>query len=146
MKRIGRFISRWRTLSVSEKISFLKAAVCLSCIKIGLTVLPFSMFRKIFHWFTATSEVTEVPQVKIDRLVWAVDTAANLLPFELLCLPRALAVKYLLRKAPSMTLEIGIEVNPAKHFEAHAWIEQNGNIVIGQWPDTVFYQRLWVWE
>lgn len=85
-------------------------------------------------------------QTKIDRIVWAVETAANLLPFELLCLPRALAAKYMLRKVPAVTLEIGIEVNPAKAFEAHAWIERNGNVVIGQWPATVSYRRLWVWK
>ena len=85
-------------------------------------------------------------QSEIDRIVWAIDTAANLLPFELLCLPRALGAKYLLRRVPAITLEIGIEINSAKRFEAHAWIERNGDIVIGQWPATVSYRRLWVWE
>lgn len=88
----------------------------------------------------------ELSQEQIDRTVWAVDTAANLLPFELLCLPRALAAKYLLRAVPALTLEIGVEINPAKAFEAHAWIEKNGRIVIGEWPENVSYQRLWVWE
>ena len=82
----------------------------------------------------------------MQRVVWAVDTAANLLPFELLCLPRALAAKYLLRNIPALTLEIGIEMKPAKKFEAHAWVEQNGHIIIGRWPDAVSYKRLWVWE
>ncbi|MCF0073169.1 lasso peptide biosynthesis B2 protein [Dyadobacter sp. CY261] len=133
-------------MSVSEKILFLKASLCLSLIKFGLAVFPFNLFRKIFHWLTAARRVKEMPQAEIGRIVWAVDTAANLLPFELLCLPRALAAKYMLRKVPAVTLEIGIEINPAKHFEAHAWIERNGSIVIGQWPTTVSYRRLWVWE
>lgn len=85
-------------------------------------------------------------KAEIDQAVWAVDTAANLLPFELLCLPRALATKYLLRKLAALTLEIGIEINPNKAFEAHAWVERNGTIIIGHWPNTISYKRLWVWE
>ena len=115
-------------------------------IKTGLTILPFGTFRKIFHWFCKTNAVEEAAQQKIDQTVWAVDTAANLLPFDLLCLPRALATKYLLRKVPALTLEIGVEVNPAKQFEAHAWVEKNGAIIIGNWPETVLYQRIWVWN
>lgn len=92
------------------------------------------------------SSAEEIAPETIEKTVWAVDTAANLLPFELLCLPRALAAKYMLRKSPALTLEIGIEINPAKQFEAHAWVERNGSIIIGRWPETVSYQRLWVWE
>ncbi|CAG5069489.1 hypothetical protein DYBT9623_02225 [Dyadobacter sp. CECT 9623] len=146
MTNLRRFIGKWNELSGSAKLTFIKAATSLLLVKLGLALLPFSSFRKVFHWFTKTKSVEELPQAQIDQTVWAVDTAANLLPFELLCLPRALATKYLLRKVPSMTLEIGIEVNPAKSFEAHAWIEKNGNIIIGDWPDSVSYKRLWVWE
>lgn len=114
-------------------------------IKTGLTVLPFSTFRKIFHWFSKTNHVDEFSQKKIKQTVWAIESAATHLPFELLCLPRALAAKYLLRKVPSLTLEIGVEINASKAFEAHAWVEKNGTIIIGDWPESVSYQRLWVW-
>jgi hypothetical protein len=139
-------MSKWQELPTSGKLIFLKASACLLLIKTGLTVLPFSVFRKLFHWFTRTGSSREFTSKDIERIVWAVDTAANLLPFELLCLPRALATKYLLREAPELTLEIGIEINPAKQFEAHAWVERNGNIIIGDWPKTISYQRIWVWE
>lgn len=146
MDKIGRFISRWRRLSGRGKVLFLKSAICLTLIKIGLTILPFSVFRNVFRWFTATGRPEEISQQDIELTVWAVDTAANLLPMELLCLPRALATKYLLRKMPALTLEIGVEINPAKQFEAHAWVERNGSIIIGSWPESVSYQRLWVWK
>ncbi|WP_233876792.1 lasso peptide biosynthesis B2 protein [Dyadobacter sp. CY323] len=143
---MGRLIGKWQKLPTSGKLIFLKASACLLLIKTGLTILPFSFFRKAFHWFTSTRSSKEFSAIEINRIVWAVDTAANLLPFELLCLPRALATKYLLREAPELTLEIGIEINPAKQFEAHAWVERNGNIIIGDWPKTISYQRIWVWE
>jgi hypothetical protein len=127
-------------------VLFLKSGICLTLIKIGLTVLPFPVFRNVFRWYTRTGRSEEISQQDIDLTVWAVDTAANLLPMELLCLPRALATKYLLRKMPALTLEIGVEINPAKQFEAHAWVERNGSIIIGSWPESISYQRLWVWK
>lgn len=125
---------------------FLRAACSLLWIKAGLSLLPFKVFRKWYYRLSKPGRVEQVSPDQMQRTVWAVDTAANLLPFELLCLPRALATKYLLRNTPALTLEIGIEINPAKQFEAHAWVEQNGNIIIGRWPDTVSYKRIWVWE
>ncbi|TLV01168.1 lasso peptide biosynthesis B2 protein [Dyadobacter luticola] len=146
MSESGTYWSTWQKLSFSEKLIFLKAAICLILIKCALTVLPFPIFRKLFHGLTSSKSTKEFKPEKVQQIAWSVDTAANILPFELLCLPRALATKYLLRKMPSLTLEIGIEVNPAKKFEAHAWVEKNGRIIIGDWPKTVSYQRLWVWE
>ncbi|MCE7066847.1 lasso peptide biosynthesis B2 protein [Dyadobacter sp. CY326] len=146
MKRLQHYIGKWSSLSGEEKLIFLKAAVCLVLVKIGLTVLPFGTFKEVFHWFCKTNSSREISAKRIELTVWAVDTAANLLPMDLLCLPRALATKYLLRKVPALTLEIGIEVNPAKQFEAHAWVERNGSIIIGNWPESVLYKRIWVWK
>ena len=133
-------------MSGSERILFLKAAATLLMVKAGLILLPFSTFRKIFHWFSNTNKVKEMTQLQIEQTAWAVRSASDHLPLELLCLPRALATKYLLRKVPSLTLEIGVEINAAKVFEAHAWVERNGTIIIGDWPASVSYHRLWVWK
>lgn len=115
-------------------------------IKLGLITLPFSTFRRIYNSFSKSNRKQEGLENEVDTTVWAVKSAADFLPVELLCLPRALATKYLLRHVPALTLEIGIEVNAAKAFEAHAWVEKNGLIIIGDWPETVSYRRLWVWE
>jgi hypothetical protein len=144
--KLRQYIGKWNSLSGSGKLTFIKAAISLILIKAGLSFLPFLKFRRIFHRLTNTTLTEEKSKAEIDLIVWAVDTAANLLPFELLCLPRALATKFLLRKTSSLTIEIGIEINPDKSFEAHAWVERNGSIIIGNWPQTVSYKRLWVWE
>lgn len=139
-------MTQWKKRSTDEKVLFLKACASLLFIKGGLTFLPFSTFRKIFYRITRSKSHREVSQLEIDQHVWAVNAAAYHLPFEFLCLPRALATKYLLRHVPALTLEIGVEINPAKVFEAHAWVEKNGSIIIGDWADNISYQRLWVWE
>ena len=124
----------------------MKAVLCLLAIKAGLGLLPFSTFRKFFHLFSKSQNKSERSQQQIDEVVWAVESAANHLPLELLCLPRALATKYLLKEVPLLTLEIGIQINSSKVFEAHAWVERNGSVIIGDWSDSVSYQRLWIWE
>ena len=139
-------MKRWKKSSGYERVALLKAATTLLIVKAGLTILPFSSFRKIFHWFSKTDQVEEISQKEMEQTAMAIRLAADNLPFELLCLPRALAAKYLLRKVPSLTLEIGIEINSTKVFEAHAWVERNGSIIIGDWPASISYHRLWVWE
>ncbi|WP_254562607.1 lasso peptide biosynthesis B2 protein [Dyadobacter diqingensis] len=146
MEKLKTYWFKWQNLSGYAKFRFLHAAVTLLLVKTGLTVLPFQTFRKLFHWITDTKAMQEMSSVKIEETVKAVNMAANVLPFALLCLPRALATKYLLRKVPSLSLEIGIEINPHKAFEAHAWVEKEGKVIIGDWSGSVSYQRLWVWE
>ena len=146
MKSFKTYWSRWQEISFGEKIAFFKAALSLTVIKLGLVVLPFSTFRKLYHRFSKANKKKEASRQEIDITVWAVKSAAEHLPFELLCLPRALATKYLLRHVPALTLEIGVDITAAKVFEAHAWVEKNGSVIIGDWPETVSYQRLWVWE
>lgn len=140
------YFIKWVDISGRAKIKFLQAGFTLVLIKTGLAVLPFSTFRKVFHWISKSETKKEMDPQEISEVVWAVNTAANIIPLKLLCLPRALSAKYLLRKLPALNLEIGIEINADKAFEAHAWIEKEGEIIIGDWSDSVSYQRLWVWE
>ncbi|WP_159470698.1 lasso peptide biosynthesis B2 protein [Dyadobacter sp. 3J3] len=140
------YLKKWATITGGAKIKFLQAGFVLVVIKMGLAILPFSTFRKLFYRISKSEIKKNLNSQQISEVVWAVNTAANVIPLELVCLPRALATKYLLRKVPSLSLEIGIEINPAKAFEAHAWVERGGEIIIGDWSDSVSYQRLWVWE
>lgn len=143
---MSNYLLKWGNISGSAKIKFLQAGFTLVLIKTGLAVLPFSTFRRLFYKISKSETTKNLTSQQISEVVWAVNTAANVIPLELVCLPRALATKFLLRKVPSLSLEIGIEVNPHKAFEAHAWVEKEGEIIIGDWSDSVSYQRLWVWE
>ncbi len=82
----------------------------------------------------------------IELTAWAVRTAAHVLPVSLTCLPQALAVKYLLRNYSNLPLNIGVQQSAAEGFEAHAWVERAGRIIIGEWPEGKTYRALWVWE
>lgn len=115
-------------------------------VKVGLKIVPFNRFRKIFARFNRVRKVGFYPAQYVDDTAWAVRTAAHVLPLALTCLPQALTVKYLLRRDPDMPLHIGVERSDPGGFRAHAWVEKEGRIIIGNWPDEETYQPIWVWQ
>jgi hypothetical protein len=61
--------------------------------------------------------------------------ASNALPVETTCLPRALAAGSLLaRYGYDSTLRIGVARDDGE-FAAHAWVERDGVVTIGDLPD-----------
>ncbi len=122
-----------------------KALVVLLLIKIGLKVLSFRRFKKLFS--RATNHRSNITHRKeyIQDVAWAVRAVAHALPISLACLPQALAVKYLLRHETDLPLNIGVQQSARAGFEAHAWVERAGQIVIGAWPEGKTYRPLWVW-
>lgn len=95
---------------------------------------------------TKSERSTAHSDLYVEDTAWAVRTAAHVLPISLTCLPQALAVKYLLRHDPNLPLNIGVQQSATAGFEAHAWVERAGQIVIGEWPEGKTYRPLWVWE
>ncbi len=67
---------------------------------------------------------------------WAVQTAAHALPFNFVCLPRAIAGKWMLarRKAPAY-IHLGIKRTSTEgqftDTELHAWLSVGGHIILG---------------
>lgn len=123
-----------------------KATLTLLLIKVGLWMLPFTAFRWLYDRFARAEGSRIYSEQELGNVTWAVRTAAHILPFRLLCLPQALAVKYLLRHVPDLPLHIGVQHGPDKHFQAHAWVEKDGRPIIGAWPEQISYQPLWVWK
>lgn len=123
-----------------------RATFALLLIKLGLWTLPFGTFRKLYDRFSRAKELRNYSEQDLENITWAVRTAAYILPVRLLCLPQALAVKYLLRHAPDLPLHIGVQHGPNDHFQAHAWVEKDGRPIIGEWPEQISYQPLWVWQ
>lgn len=71
-------------------------------------------------------------------IAWALSRAAAHLPFEYLCLARALAAKSMLRRRRiPYILHVGV-ARDAGGFEAHAWLEAAGVEVTGYPVDAKF--------
>lgn len=71
------------------------------------------------------------------RLARQVDWAAHKLPFETRCLPRAIALSWLLRRR-NIGHAVVFAVRPAEHRgkadALHAWVEIGGTKLIGELP------------
>ena len=66
------------------------------------------------------------------RIAWAVTTVSRVVPDGTNCLVRALATGIVLKRYgyPS-ELKIGVMKPAGSRFEAHAWLESGGTVVIG---------------
>lgn len=136
---------KWRQFDYEQKRIWFKAAICLILIKLGLHLIPFEQFRKIFKWFAESSQKKSLKTENVATVCWAVSSAAFHLPFSLLCLPQALAAKYLLRHERDLKVHIGVLINEKGDLEAHAWVECKHEVVLGYIPDKNF-QPIWIWE
>jgi len=59
------------------------------------------------------------------------------------CLPQALAAMFLIRSRGQYSdLKIGVAKGEGKDFRAHAWLETNGRIIIGEVPSNWQYKVL----
>lgn len=127
-----------------ERLLLVRAVCLLVAIRLGLGLLP---FRTVRRWLTKPVEGNAprvgAPQGSIDRIVWAVVVASNYVPGTRTCLPRALAAQTLLtRHGYEACLRIGVVKGTAGEFKAHAWVENQGIIVIGDLDNLSHYSPL----
>jgi hypothetical protein len=125
MKRVRQFVE----LTREERGLLLRAVVLVAGVRLGLWTMPFRWVRFVLGGRRAVSPNLEVIRVK--RLAWAVQAAARRIPGAS-CLTQALALQYLLARAgESAEVHIGVAKDGARGFEAHAWLEHRGAILVG---------------
>lgn len=135
-----------RKLTSTQWILLAKATLILLLIKASLLALTFPQLKKAYARILNNTTPGTYPEEYLAAAVWAVRTVAYRLPFGLTCLPQALTLKYLLRRLPNMPLHIGVQTAAPQGFQAHAWVEKDGHIVIGDWPEETNYRPIWVWQ
>ena len=137
LRRLGKFFS----YSFAEQVSIVKAFWIVLMVRIALKLLSFQQFRQLYASILQPPSVIDVPDVRIERYVWAIERVSGSLGA--VCLPQALALKYFLRKDKKTEIVIGIDKK--SNFSAHAWVEKNGRILIGDTPQITF-QPIWKWQ
>jgi hypothetical protein len=116
-----------------DKILLLKTIAILTFIRISLWVLPFKIVKKLVN--KLAPEITQqwdwVSPNDLKRVAWSVTAGSSLVP-RATCLTQALTTQIILRRwgIPS-DLVIGVNKGETGAFEAHAWVEYEGEIVIG---------------
>jgi hypothetical protein len=119
-------------LEREERLLLLEALAVVVACRLGLWLLPFQKLRAL------VSEMGQRPidsqtsnPLSVDRIAWAVRAVSQYVP-RATCLTQALAGQVLLvRRGYPTCLRIGVTRKPREGLEAHAWLECDGRIVLG---------------
>jgi len=132
-----------RALSTADRWLLAEAGLLLLVCRIGLWLLPYARLRRMVDG--TSPPAPEPPRDFPERVSWAIGALARRLP-AMTCLVQSLAAHALLRRAGCPAeLRIGVQAgarNAVKPLEAHAWVECEGRIVVGDVPDLAEYSVL----
>jgi len=133
MKQLRKFLS----LTNIERQLFIKAFLLLALVRLGMWLLPFKTLRRLLA-IISQGNLVGLPQYSptTDQIVEAVNRSSCYLPGNPKCLARALTTQTLMSQyCYSAELRIGVAKGEQGQFEAHAWVESQGQIVIGNLTD-----------
>jgi hypothetical protein len=141
-------LKRYRDRTPAERVAAFRAGLLIAILQIGLAVLPFRrVMRFAYRMGTPRSgpagSAASSSQFDRDLAVWAVEAAGRRLLSRNPCLPKALAVLILFRRAGvDAELLVGVARDADGPVQAHAWVESEGQVVIGGDVPLEKYTRL----
>jgi hypothetical protein len=145
MRRARKFL----TLPVAERRLLLRTAFLLGVTRFGLWLLPFLAVKKALGKLLrkrATSQPTASAMPTPQRVAWAVGVASRWIPV-CTCLVQALAAHQLLtRYGWGSTLYIGVAKERGMPPEGHAWVECEGEALVGGGDDLTRYAKILSFE
>lgn len=119
----------YKKLSKERKILILKSLTLMTFIRISLYLFSFSKLEKFLKKFSKPKNKKKY-LICVEDIVWAVNVSSHHVP-NASCLTKALTGHILfLRYEFDSNLRIG--VFKSSEFEAHAWIEIDNKIVLGE--------------
>src|SRR3990172_4864796 len=134
MNHVRKFVR----LPLADQWLLLKSILLVLAVRLALRLFSFQV---VYGWPSRlgsspnTTNAAANP-LRTARMIWAVNVASDYLLPERSCLIKALAAQMLLaRQAYLTTLRLGVRLTPDGKLCAHAWLEREGAVVIGQLPD-----------
>jgi hypothetical protein len=124
-------------LPFSLKWLFLKSALWILAIRVALRLLPFNRVREFLVQRGRVHSHRSLPvdMVRINEIIRAVDVSGRFLIRQRPCLTTAMVAQMMLaQQGYDTTLRIGVARQTPKSIQAHAWLEREGQIVIGRIP------------
>ncbi len=125
-------LRKFARLPASERLLLARALVLVGAVRIALWVIPFNALQRISTILAQASASSHKPShFSTERGIWAVQVASGYVP-RATCLTQALAAQVLLGfDGIPASVRIGVAKEKAGSFEAHAWLESGGQILIG---------------
>lgn len=134
-----RKLSRFLQIPLADKVLLFEATALTAGVWIALNLFRFQTVQtalaRLGKPVSATVLDTDTPDIQ--RTIWAVNLASHYLLRERPCLTRALVARMLLsRKGYHTILRIGVAPRAStRSIQAHAWLERNGEVVVGNLYD-----------
>lgn len=120
------------SLRGDERTVMLQAAALLPAVLLVQTALPFKRWRPLLTRPAPHAKKTLTPA----EIALAVDRARRGMPGVYKCLPVAYTGHLLLhRHGHDSTVQVGVSRDQGGKVEAHAWVEIDGQVLIGDQPD-----------
>jgi hypothetical protein len=119
---------------------FIKAWFLLSTIRLMLWLLPFQSTMRFLTRFSQKTPAPRLPDCNAASQVGlAVARASRFVP-QATCLPQALAAQVLLKRLGfPAELRIGVAKNGARELQGHAWVENQGRIMVGEEGAEIYF-------
>lgn len=135
------FWTVWKAQGLQRAISHFRRCVRVAeaaCLLIAARLLI--RFIPMAHWRgtlgqpqSGDAAVQAGDDKAAEVLAFAVIRAARFLPLPFLCLPRAMALQWMLRRRGiGSILVMGTTGGRIDQLALHAWVERNGRILIGE--------------
>ena len=134
-------VRKFAQLQSEDRRLLVEAGLVLLWIRLGLRILP---------WRVAVAAAGNLRflrrrQLAPSRAAWAIRSAGRIVPGAT-CLTQALALQYLLNRAGHASrLSLGV-AKGADGFEAHAWVEHEGEPLLDEPEELARYSRLLTME
>lgn len=131
MRVLRRHARRLIGLPASVRALVLASGILVPLVQLALRLLPARLLLRGVERIVRLCCRRRRPAVEARQVGWAVEVVSRRVPGAT-CLARALAARVLLALSgyPSR-LRIGVARDERKHFHAHAWVECEGRVVIG---------------
>lgn len=128
---MARRLAKFFRLSFSDQRLLMRAALAVVSAKLAIRTLRLPAARaavtrlECLGWFVTPAHP--------DRIIWAVEAAGRAIPCMKNCLVQAVAAEaMLIRAGHPCELRIGAAKNGPGELIAHAWLESEGRVLIGE--------------
>jgi hypothetical protein len=117
-------------LPTHKRMLILRSTMLVGAIRVGLWLLPLQTLRRALQPLRRVG-VNAQPRSSIADVTWGITRASQLVPRST-CLTQALAAQALLaREGLPSRLRIGFARDEAGVLRGHAWLECEGQVVVG---------------
>ncbi len=135
-----RYLQKIRRLTAKDRSLLARSVLMLATTRIALWVAPFRMvLRFADRYFEEPVDDGLTPA----KITWAVSAVSRRMLRNKPCLTQALVLLMMFRRRSyPATLRIGVVKNAKGGLEAHAWVESEGQIVIGNLNNLSIFTAL----